>query len=46
VDEVICLWTPEPFFAIGVHYVDFHQISDTEVVELLARAAGAQQAAE
>jgi putative phosphoribosyl transferase len=36
VDEIVCLWTPEPFIAIGLHYVDFHQISDNEVVELLA----------
>jgi putative phosphoribosyl transferase len=40
VDEVVCLWTPEPFFAIGLHYVDFHQIGDNEVVELLADQAG------
>ena len=43
VDEVVCLWTPEPFFAIGLHYVDFHQIGDKEVVELLADQAGKQQ---
>ena len=43
VDEVVCLWTPEPFFAIGLHYVDFHQIGDNEVVELLAEQAGKQQ---
>jgi putative phosphoribosyl transferase len=40
VDQVVCLWTPEPFFAIGLHYVDFHQISDNEVVKLLADQAG------
>ncbi len=39
VDEIVCLWTPEPFFAIGIHYVDFHQVSDDEVVELLAGQA-------
>jgi putative phosphoribosyl transferase len=38
-NEVVCLSVPEPFFAIGLHYVDFHQISDTEVVELLAEAS-------
>ena len=43
VDEVVCLWTPEPFFAIGLHYVDFHQIGDNEVVELLADQAGKHQ---
>jgi putative phosphoribosyl transferase len=36
VDEIVCLSTPEPFVAIGIHYVDFHQMSDAEVVELLA----------
>ncbi len=36
VDEVVCLATPEPFFAIGICYIDFHQMSDEEVVELLA----------
>lgn len=39
VDEVICLRQPEPFFAIGVHYRDFHQMSDQEVVSLLAERA-------
>lgn len=37
VDEVVCLTMPEPFFAIGTHYIDFHQMSDEEVVELLAQ---------
>ena len=39
VDEVICLRRPEPFFAIGVHYVDFYQMSDAEVVSLLTEHA-------
>jgi putative phosphoribosyl transferase len=39
VDEVVCLSTPEPFLAIGIHYVDFHQISDAEVIQLLAQAS-------
>lgn len=41
VDDIVCLRTPEPFFAIGVHYVDFHQMSDEEVVSLLAVQADA-----
>ena len=45
VDEIVCLWTPEPFFAIGIHYVDFHQVSDEEVVELLAAQADKGDAA-
>lgn len=36
VDEVVCLAMPDPFFAIGVHYLDFHQMSDAEVVHLLS----------
>jgi putative phosphoribosyl transferase len=35
VDEVVCLEMPEPFYAIGLHYRDFHQVPDEEVVELL-----------
>ena len=43
VDEVVCLWTPEPFYAIGLHYVDFRQVSDNEVVELLSDQANKHQ---
>lgn len=39
-DEVVCLATPEPFFAVGQWYERFAQTSDQEVVELLERAAG------
>ena len=38
-DEVVCLATPEPFYAVGQFYRDFSQTSDEEVVELLERAA-------
>ena len=34
-DRVVCLQTPEPFYAIGQFYVDFTQTSDEEVTELL-----------
>jgi putative phosphoribosyl transferase len=34
-DEVICLETPEPFFAVGQWYRRFDQTSDDEVVRLL-----------
>jgi putative phosphoribosyl transferase len=37
-DEVICLETPEPFYAVGIHYGDFGQTTDEEVINLLARA--------
>lgn len=35
-DEVVCLETPEPFWAIGQWYVEFPQLSDEEVRERLA----------
>jgi putative phosphoribosyl transferase len=37
-DEVVCLGTPEPFFAVGQWYERFPQTSDREVVDLLERA--------
>ncbi|MEL1250993.1 phosphoribosyltransferase [Aurantiacibacter gilvus] len=40
-DGIVCLHTPEPFYAVGAHYQDFGQTSDAEVVELLAAASGA-----
>lgn len=39
-DEVICLHTPAPFFAISEWYGDFSQVSDKEVTTLLDKAAG------
>ncbi|MDG9668848.1 phosphoribosyltransferase family protein [Hahella sp. CR1] len=42
VDEVVCLATPEPFYAIGGCYTDFGQTSDNEVIEIL-KAAWAQE---
>jgi putative phosphoribosyl transferase len=36
VDEVVCLSMPSPFRAIGLHYRDFHQLDDDEVVATLA----------
>ena len=40
-DEVICLVTPDPFFAVGAHYENFRQTTDEEVRELLADRAPA-----
>jgi putative phosphoribosyl transferase len=37
-DDVICLMTPTPFYAVGEHYDDFHQTSDREVTTLLDEA--------
>jgi putative phosphoribosyl transferase len=36
-DEVIAVYTPEPYTAVGQWYRDFHQVSDDEVRNLLAR---------
>src|SRR5437762_2971693 len=35
-DDIVCLATPEPFYAVGPHYRDFTQTEDDEVVRLLA----------
>ena len=37
-DEVICLEEPHGFFGIGQFYVDFGQLSDQDVIDLLAAA--------
>jgi putative phosphoribosyl transferase len=38
VDEAVCLETPIGLVAIGFYYRDFHQMRDSEVTDLLARA--------
>lgn len=43
-DEVVCLHTPELFFAVGQGYRNFAQISDGEVVRLLDRARDGSRA--
>jgi putative phosphoribosyl transferase len=43
-DEVVCLATPTPFWAVGQWYVRFDQVSDGEVRDLLAAHAGAGRA--
>jgi putative phosphoribosyl transferase len=37
-DEVICLRTPEPFYAVGLWYENFTQTTDEEVIRLLNEA--------
>ena len=37
-DEVICLSEPVPFDAIGIHYLDFRQLDDDDVLELMVEA--------
>jgi putative phosphoribosyl transferase len=35
VDQIVCLAEPDPFYAVGAHYRDFHQVSDEEVLTAL-----------
>ena len=37
-DEVVCLASPTPFHAVGLHYRDFEQTDDAEVIALLSSA--------
>lgn len=36
VDELVCMETPEPFHAVGLHYRIFQQVSDEEVISTLS----------
>lgn len=38
VDVIVCLSQPQPFFAVGAHYLRFDQVSDDAAVTLLAEA--------
>jgi putative phosphoribosyl transferase len=42
-DRVVCLHTPEPFYAIGQFYEDFDQTNDEEVKNLLSEARRTQK---
>lgn len=44
VDNVVCLQTPEPFYAIGEFYDDFEQTEDDEVIKLLEMSKKHSQA--
>jgi len=37
VDDIVCLATPEPFGAVGYFYSNFDQVSDSEVIAIMAR---------
>ena len=37
-DHIVCLAQPRPFRAVGLHYRDFHQVSDAEVLAALDAA--------
>jgi putative phosphoribosyl transferase len=36
-DEIVCLDVPHPFLAVGAHYAEFPQLSDEDVIAILAR---------
>lgn len=38
VDDIVCLWQPEAFRAVGAHYDDFAQVTDDEVIAALGDA--------
>jgi putative phosphoribosyl transferase len=44
-DELVCVATPVPFFAIGQFYDDFSQTTDTEVAACLDRVGRAEPGA-
>lgn len=44
VDQLICLETPDPFYAIGLYYADFGQVSDRDVIAALDQAETAAEA--
>ena len=43
VDDVVCLMQPAFFGAIGYFYIDFHQLTDDEVVALMRQAPRANE---
>lgn len=45
VDELVCLSTPDPFFAVGLHYREFAPTEDDEVRQLLDEARAANHSA-
>lgn len=40
VDEVICLHIPEEFYAVGLYYVDFKQVTEEEVFKIMKELRG------
>jgi predicted phosphoribosyltransferase len=41
-DEVVCLETPESFFAVGQFFLDFREVTDEDVKEILAKGRGGE----
>lgn len=38
VDQLVVLAEPDPFYAVGLHYGHFHQVTDAQVISYLRRA--------
>ena len=37
-DDVVCLHEPAAFMAVGLWYVDFDQVTDSEVLDVLSKS--------
>jgi putative phosphoribosyl transferase len=37
-DDIVCLSSPSPFIAVGAHYGEFPQLTDADVIALLAES--------
>ncbi|MCB0390895.1 MAG: erythromycin esterase family protein [Bdellovibrionales bacterium] len=46
VDDVVVLYTPEPFYSVAQCYADFSQVSDKEVTDLLNAQAKDEEVSE
>lgn len=44
VDEVVCAFTPDPFYAVGLWYVDFAETSDAEIARMLVETGEGERA--
>ena len=42
-DQCVCVAMPEPFYGVGMHYLDFEQTSDEEVRAILRRDGAAAE---
>ena len=38
-DEVVCLYAPEDFYAVGEFFEDFSQVSDQRAIALLGQSS-------
>jgi len=36
-DDIVCLQQHEPFYAIGLYYTDFHQVTGEEAIDILSK---------